>query len=119
MKIKIKKIETFTITHSTTEFIFKIDEFRVCTPAFIGKTEEEFMDYLTNDIEDISQFLEKNEDILCKSTKKSLYLLDVKPVYHIEDDSREDYEDSWFVMEKHLQEKDEASRNTSSQDSIK
>ncbi len=54
MKIKIKKIETFTITHSTSEFIFDMDEFRDCTPAFIGKTHKDFMDYITT-IDDIEQ----------------------------------------------------------------
>ena len=60
----------------------------------------------------------KNDDILCKSTKNSIYLLDVVPAYQIEEDSRDDYEDSWFVMEKQLEEKDGISINVSSEDSI-
>ena len=118
MEIKIKKIETFTIVQSTPEFTFEMDEFRKCTPAFIGKKHEEFMDYITNDIDDLKEFLLKNDDILCKSTKNSLYLLDVVPAYQIEEDSRVDYEDSWFVMEKQLEEKDGISINVSSEDSI-
>ena len=118
MEIKIKKIETFTIFQSTPEYTFEMDEFRKCTPAFIGKKEEEFMDYLTNDIDDMKEFIVKNDDILCNSTKKSLYLLDIVPAYEIEEDSRDDYEDSWFVMEKQQVEKDDISINVSSQDSI-
>ena len=38
----------------------------------------------------------------------------VKP----QEDSRDDYEDSWFVMEKQLEEKDGISINVSSEDSI-
>ena len=106
MKIKIKKIETFTITHSTSEFIFDVDEFRTCTPAFIGKTHKDFMDYITNDIEDMKDFLQQNDDIICQLTKKSLYLMDVDPVYTVIEDTRESYEDSWYTMEKHLEEKD-------------
>ena len=76
------------------------------------------MDYITNDIDDLKEFLLKNDDILCKSTKNSLYLLDVVSAYQIEEDSRDDYEDSWFVMEKQLEEKDGISINVSSEDSI-
>ena len=36
MKIKIRKLETYTITNSTGDFMFEMDEFRNCTPAFIG-----------------------------------------------------------------------------------
>ena len=45
MKLEIKKIETYTVTHSTEGFVFEMDEFRSCTPAFIGQTPAEFMDY--------------------------------------------------------------------------
>lgn len=103
MKIKIKKIETYTITQSTKDYIFDLDEFRNCTPAFIGTTPEEFMDYITNDIEDIKEFIKENEDIICKYTKKSLLLLDVEPLYKVISDSRNDYEDSWFVMDKQIE----------------
>lgn len=104
MKIKIKKIETYTITQSTKDYIFELDEFRHCTPAFIGDTPEEFMDYITNDIEDIKEFIKENDDIICKYTKKSLLLLDVEPLYNIISDSRNDYEDSWFVMNPQIEE---------------
>lgn len=119
MRIKIKKIETYTITQSTPNFIFEMDEFRSCTPAFIGSSHKEFMDYITNDIEDIDKFIRDNQDIICQSTQKSLYLLDVKPNYEVEEDSREDYEDSWFVMKKVKEEKDEISIDTSSSDTNK
>ena len=98
MKLNIKKIETYTITHSTSECILEIDEFRSCTPAFIGDTPHEFMDYLTNDIESIKDFITENDNIICKSTKKSLYLLDVDPIFNVIEDSRNNYEDSWFTM---------------------
>ena len=42
MKIGIKKIETFNITHTTEELVFEMEEFKNCTPAFIGKTHKEF-----------------------------------------------------------------------------
>tara|TARA_R110000824_G_C14835950_1_gene638440 strand:- start:41 stop:400 length:360 start_codon:yes stop_codon:yes gene_type:complete len=104
VKIKIKKIETYTITQSTKDYIFDLDEFRNCTPAFIGNTPEEFMDYITNDIEDIKEFIKENDDIICKYVKKSLLLLDVEPLYDIISDSRNDYEDSWFVMNPQIEE---------------
>tara|TARA_R110000824_G_scaffold319842_1_gene506820 strand:- start:612 stop:968 length:357 start_codon:yes stop_codon:yes gene_type:complete len=99
MKIKIKKLETYTITNSTGDFMFEIDEFRECTPAFIGSTAIEFMDYITNDIESMKDFLTINNDIICNSTKKYLYLLDVDPIYKTIQDSREDYKDVWFEMD--------------------
>ena len=34
-----------------------------------------------------------------QDTQKALYLLDVEPLYEIQEDSRNDYEDSWFVMD--------------------
>ena len=43
MKIKIQKIETYSITHSTKEFSFEVEEFKSCTPAFIGKTKRDFI----------------------------------------------------------------------------
>ena len=46
MKIGIQKIETFSVTQTTKEFVFEMDEFRKCTPAFIGKKHKEFMDYI-------------------------------------------------------------------------
>jgi hypothetical protein len=104
VKIKIKKIETYTITQSTKDYIFDLDEFRQCTPAFIGEAPEEFMDYITNDIEDIKECIKENDDIICKYTKKSLLLLDVEPLYSIISDSRNDYEDSWFVMDTQIEE---------------
>ena len=45
MKIGIQKIETFSVTQTTKEFVFEMDEFRKCTPAFIGTEYNEFMDY--------------------------------------------------------------------------
>ena len=102
MKIKIQKIETYSITQQSGEIILEMDEFRNCTPAFIGKTHEEFMDYITNDVEDIKEFLKENDDVICHSTQKSLYLLDVDPIYTVTEDSREQYEDSWFIMDKKI-----------------
>jgi hypothetical protein len=99
MKIKIRKLETYTITNSTGDFMFEMDEFRNCTPAFIGNTPIEFMDYLTNDIENIENFLSINDDIICNTTKKYLYLLDVDPIYKTIEDSRTNYEDVWFEMD--------------------
>ena len=119
MKIKIRKIETYSITQTTPDYIFEMDEFRNCTPAFIGSTHKEFMDYITNDIEEINKFIDENEDIICQTTKKSLYLLDVKPNYEVEEDSREDYEDSWFVMKKVKEGKDEMIIDSSSTDTNK
>ena len=113
MKIKIKKIETYSITKSTREFIFDVDEFRSCTPAFIGKTHREFMDYITNDIEDIKEFLLKNDDIISTTTKRHLYLLDVDPIYEVVEDSRNDYEDSWFVMNTKIDEEIEKNKDIS------
>tara|TARA_B100001769_G_C22109478_1_gene599866 strand:+ start:3576 stop:3935 length:360 start_codon:yes stop_codon:yes gene_type:complete len=103
MKIQINKIETYTITHTTPKFIFEMDEFRNCTPAFIGNSEREFMDYLTNDIEVIKEFLKDNDEILESETKKYLYLLEVDPVFEIIEDSRESYEDSWFEMKPEIE----------------
>jgi hypothetical protein len=103
VKIKIKKIETFTITHSTEDFVFDLNEFRTCTPAFIGKTHKDFMDYLTNDIDDMAKFLYENKDLICQSTQKSLYLLEIEPKYTVIEDSRESYEDSWYTMEKQIE----------------
>jgi len=99
MKIKIRKLETYTITQSTGDFMFEIDEFRKCTPAFIGDNQIEFMDYLTNDIDNIKDFLEINNDVICNSTKKYLYLLDIDPIYKTIQDSRQDYDDVWFEMD--------------------
>ena len=59
----------------------------------------DFMDYLTNDIENIKDFLSTNDDIICISTKKYLYLLDVEPIYKTIQDSRKDYDDVWFEMD--------------------
>ena len=98
MKIKIQKIETYSITHSTKEFSFDIDEFKNCTPAFIGKTKRDFMEYITRDIEYIKEFIDKNSDILSPTTLKKLYMLDVDPIYEVIEDSRNQYEDSWFKM---------------------
>ena len=102
MKINIQKIETFTITHTTREFDFEMDEFRNCTPAFIGKTPKEFMDYLTNDIEIIKDFLDDNIDVLTRETYHKLYMVDVDPIYEVMEDSRDQYEDSWFTMNPHI-----------------
>jgi len=104
VKIKIKKIETYTVTQSTKDFIFELGEFKNCTPAFIGNTPIEFMDYITNDVEDIDHFIKENKSIMGEDTQKSLYLLDVKPLYKIQEDSRNDYEDSWFVMDPQIEE---------------
>ncbi len=103
MKIGIKKIETFNITQTTQELIFEMDDFRNCTPAFIGKDHKDFMDYITNDIEEIKSFLIENNDILSDQTKKRLYLLDVDPIYEVIEDSRTQYEDSWFTMNKNVE----------------
>jgi len=98
MKIKIQKIETYNITHSTEEFSFEVEEFKTCTPAFIGKTKRDFMEYITVHVEDIKVFIDKNSDILSKETLKKLYMLDVDPIYEVIEDSRNQYEDSWFKI---------------------
>ena len=98
MKIKIQKIETYSITHSTSAFSFEVEEFKSCTPAFIGKTKKDFMEYITRDVEDIKKFIDKNSDILSNETSKKLYMLDVDPIYEVIEDSRNQYEDSWFKM---------------------
>ena len=79
MKIKIQKIETYSITHSTSAFTFEVEEFKSCTP-------------------DIKEFIDKNSDILSNETSKKLYMLDVDPIYEVIEDSRNQYEDSWFKM---------------------
>ena len=98
MKIKIQKIETYSITHSTKEFSFEVEEFKSCTPAFIGKTKRDFMEYITRDVEDIKGFIDKNSDTLSTETLKKLYMLDIDPIYEVIEDSRNQYEDSWFKM---------------------
>ena len=90
-----------------------MDEFNNCTPAFIGNTHIEFMDYLTNDIEDIDSFIKENKGVISENTQKYLYLLDVSPLYAIEEDSRNDYEDSWFVMSTKIEEEIEENKNIS------
>ena len=114
MKINIQKIETFTITHTTREFDFEMDEFRNCTPAFIGKTPKEFMDYLTNDIEINKDFLGDNIDVLTRETYHKLYMLDVDPIYEVMEDSRCQYEDSWFTMNKNVDVKEKVLTNAKS-----
>ena len=101
------KIETFNITHTTQELVFKMDEFRNCTPAFIGDTHKDFMDYITNDIELIKSFIIDNDDVLSNETKRRLYLLDVDPVYEVIEDSRNQYEDSWFTMNQNVEVKEQ------------
>ena len=56
------------------------------------------MDYITRDVEDIKDFINKNVDILRTETRKRLYMLDVDPIYEVIEDSRNQYEDSWFKM---------------------
>ena len=120
MKIGIRKIETFNITHTTQELVFEMDEFRNCTPAFIGDTHKDFMDYITskvsvpiynyyitNDIELIKSFINDNDDVLSNETKRRLYLLDVDPVYEVIEDSRNQYEDSWFTMNQNVEVKEQ------------
>lgn len=106
MKISIQKKETFTITHTTKEFVFDMGDFKKCTPAFIGKNYNEFMDYITNDVDDITIFLSNNKDVLSKETYENLYNLEIDSVYMIEEDSREQYEDSWYTMERLKEGKD-------------
>ena len=77
MKIKIKKIETlYDNSFHIRDYIFDMDKFRDCTPAFHWeKLTEDFMDYITNDIEDIKRiFRKKMTMLICQSTKKSLLL---------------------------------------------
>jgi hypothetical protein len=114
MKIGIQKIETFSVTQTTKEFVFEMDEFRKCTPAFIGKKHKEFMDYITNDIEDMKSFLNDNMDILSKETYRKLYLLELDPVYDVIEDSRNQYEDSWFTMNKNVDVKEKVLTNAKS-----
>jgi len=114
MKIGIQKIETFSVTQTTKEFVFEMDEFRNCTPAFIGKKHKEFMDYITNDIEDMKSFLNDNMDILSKETYRKLYLLEIDPVYDVLEDSRNQYEDSWFTMNKNVDVKEKVLTNAKS-----
>ena len=42
------------------------------------KSHKEFMDYITNDIEDMKSFLNDNMDILSKETYRKLYLLECR-----------------------------------------
>lgn len=114
MEIGIQKIETFSVTHSTKEFVFEMDEFRNCTPAFIGTEYNEFMDYITNDIEDMKLFLESNIDTISKETYRKLYLLEIDPVYDVIEDSRNQYEDSWFTMNKNVDVKEKVLTNAKS-----
>lgn len=114
MKIGIQKIETFSVTQTTKEFVFEMDEFRKCTPAFIGTEYNEFMDYITNDIEDMKSFLNDNMDILSKETYRKLYLLEIDPVYDVIEDSRNQYEDSWFTMNKNVDVKEKVLTNAKS-----
>tara|TARA_B100001287_G_scaffold268913_1_gene265754 strand:- start:4639 stop:4998 length:360 start_codon:yes stop_codon:yes gene_type:complete len=111
MKIGIQKIETFSVTQTTKEFVFEMDEFRNCTPAFIGKNHNEFMDYITNDIEDMKSFLDDNMDVISKETYRKLYLLEIDPVYDVIEDSRNQYEDSWFTMNKNVDVKEKVLTN--------
>ena len=111
MKIGIQKIETFSGTQTTKEFVFEMDEFRNCTPAFIGKNHNEFMDYITNDIEDMKSFLDDNMDVISKETYRKLYLLEIDPVYDVIEDSRNQYEDSWFTMNKNVDVKEKVLTN--------
>ena len=111
MKISIQKIETFSVTQTTKEFVFEMDEFRNCTPAFIGKNHNEFMDYITNDIEDMKSFLDDNMDVISKETYRKLYLLEIDPVYDVIEDSRNQYEDSWFTMNKNVDVKEKVLTN--------
>ena len=65
------------------------------------------MDYITNDIELIKSFINDNDDVLSNETKRRLYLLDVDPVYEVIEDSRNQYEDSWFTMNQNVEVKEQ------------
>ena len=81
----------------------------------LGVTTIEYTDYPKNVLlatnhksfgyQYIDYFINENKDIIGEQTQKSLYLLDVKPLYEIQEDSRNDYEDSWFVMDPQIEER--------------
>ncbi len=99
MEIEIRKVETYICTDASAPVKLNVEEFKKCNPPFKGSTEEEFMDYLYEEVDWLEDFVEENKKILSEDNIESLDSL-IYPMMDIMYDSRNKGEDSWYEIGK-------------------
>ena len=75
MKLDFRTRTTYTITQVSEPITLNSEDFRNAKPAFKGESEEEFWDYINDNLSDweAEEYIEDNEGILSDELLNTLY----------------------------------------------
>ena len=75
MKLDFRTRTTYTITQVSEPITLNSEDFRNAKPAFKGESEEEFWDYINDNLSDweAEQYINDNEGILSEDILDTLY----------------------------------------------
>ena len=95
MKLDFRTRTTYTITKVSEPITLNPEDFRNATPAYEGKTEEDFWEYINDNLSDweAEEYIEDNEGILSNDLLDTLYGCFVDYPTEIMFDSREKSEE--------------------------
>jgi len=98
-KLDFRTRTTYTITKVSDPISLNSEDFRNAVPAYEGETEEDFWDYISDNLSDweAEQYIEDNEGILSEDLLNELYSTFVEYPHEVMFDSRTKSEE--IVME--------------------
>ena len=96
-KVYVRKCERYTIWEASKPFEVDVEKLRKCEPPFEGETEQELLDYLTENVYNECEWAE-NETNKEVYGEDAAYELTMEDCYEMEvySDTREKYAQDWI-----------------------
>ena len=96
-KVYVRKCERYTIWEASEPFEVDVEKLRICEPPFEGETEQELLDYLTENVYNEYEWAE-NETNKEVYGEDAAYELTMEDCYEMEvySDTREKYAQDWI-----------------------
>ena len=93
--VYVRAVERYTIWEATEPIKVNVEKLRKCEPPFEGETEEDLLEYLTDNVWNNEDWIEENQEVYGVTDSIELTFVEAydKEVYS---DTREKYEQSWL-----------------------
>ena len=94
-KVYVRKCERYTVWEASKPIEVNVEKLRKCEPPFEGKTEQDLLEYLQENVYNEYEWAEENADIYGED---EAYELTMEECYDMEvySDTREKYAQEWL-----------------------
>jgi len=93
--VYVRAVERYTVWEATEPIEVNLEKLRQCEPPFEGETEEDLLEYLSDNVWNNEDWAETNSEVYGEDASYDLTFIEAydKEVYS---DTRDKYEQSWL-----------------------